>query len=182
MKKEDADLIRRLGINEELVFDGTGYKKSECQSYMYDAEYRFAYGVAPCRDYGHTFRTRSWDCLHCKPASFAFQERHYSKGYVYIAFSQRLNLIKIGTCSNINSRNKSLQTQNYGGSDDWQISLYTFFEENAGKIEAQVQSELKPYFVSKSYLRDGFKKVSYEIFNYGVEAAWQILKKYKVQT
>jgi hypothetical protein len=180
MKKEDADLIKRLGISEELIFDGTGYKKGECQSYMYDAGYRFVYGISPCKALGHTLRTRSWHCLHCDPAKYAYQERHYNKGYVYIAFSNHLKLIKIGTCSNIKSRNKSLQSQNYGGADDWQISLYTYFEEDAGKIEALVQSELKPYFVSKSYLRDGFKKVSYEIFNYGVEAAWKILKQYKV--
>lgn len=179
MKEEDVNLIKRLGISEEDVFDGTEFKKSECISYMKDAGYRFAYGVSPCKASGHTLRTRSWHCLHCNPASYAFQERHFNKGYVYVAFSNRLNLIKIGTCSNIKSRNKSLRSQNYGGTNDWQISLYTFFEEDAGKIEALVQSELKPYFVSKNYLRDGFKKISYEIFNYGVEAAWKIVKKHK---
>ena len=181
MKKEDADLIKRLGINEEDIFDGSGYKKSECISYMYDAGYRFVYGVAPCKALGHTFRTRSWHCLHCKPANYAFQERHHDKGFVYIAYSNTLKLIKIGSCLNVKSRNKTLQSQNYGGTDDWQIVFSIYLEEGAGKVELLVQSKLKPHFHAQSYLRDGQNKITYETFNYGVEAAWKILKQYKVQ-
>lgn len=179
MKKEDLELLERLHIDHEQVCDGSGLTSRECRDYMNESGFRYAYNVSPCSKAGHTLRTKSWNCLHCTSAPKAFAERYRSDGYIYIACSDDLNLIKIGTCSNLKLRLNSLRNQGYGEAYDWEMIKWIHVSKDSGQIEHFVQAELKPYYVRTSYFKEGRTQSTYEIFDCSVERAWDLLKKYR---
>ena len=68
----------------------------------------------PCRKYGHRLRTRAGHCFQCDPKKLAFQERFSADQFVYIAGSQQLKLIKVGTSKDIPTRAYKIKYEEYG--------------------------------------------------------------------
>lgn len=106
-----------------------------------------AYNVTPCQNGGHELRTRSGHCIVCKPANLSYQNRHSAQANIYVAWSRRSGIVKIGFSNDIQIREQALNSYEYGGQRDWEIVFHVFCKK-AGKIEATAQGFLAPYSVS----------------------------------
>lgn len=179
MKKLDQDLIFRIGIDTSLIFNGHGFNTVQCRALMKEKGCKYAYGVSECTNCGHTLRTTSWNCVHCSPSSSRYAPRHYESGFVYIALSNSLGLVKIGTCKVIKNRKKSLNEQKYAGANDWTIIEFIYFPENSGMIEKYIQGNLKKFSVQIAYEKEGKQQIANELFNCTINQALSELLKYK---
>jgi hypothetical protein len=116
-----------------------------------------------CRQARHRLRTRAGHCVQCDPKKLGFLQRFSATQYVYIAGSKDLRLIKVGTSSNIDQRERQMRTERYGGAGDWQVLLLLTVA-NAGSIENRIQYRLSQYCTTREYWKDGWKQVAVELF------------------
>jgi Bacterial RNA polymerase, alpha chain C terminal domain/T5orf172 domain len=79
------------------------------------------------------------------------RERHYAKGYVYIAGSLAGQVVKIGTTKNIGQRRKYLRNHKYGSLHDWEILYWVWVDEGAGRIEQDTLRLLRRHKTSRKY-------------------------------
>lgn len=115
LTKEQTTFLTKHNTAVGSVFDATGLGKNDYRKLMKDLGKTVAIGVTPCKKGNHAMRTRSGHCIQCNPASLAFQKRHSMNGYVYIAGSLELSVIKVGLASDVEERMKSLNRLNYAG-------------------------------------------------------------------
>ena len=116
----------------------------------------------PCQRAGHRLRTRAGHCIQCDTSKLAFQSRHSTDQYVYIAGSLSEHLLKIGTCSDCSQRGNQLRAERYGSAGDWRI-IYSIEVQNAGDVEHAARSRLWGCFVRRSYLKNGFLQAAIEL-------------------
>ena len=170
LTKVQENFLERHQISSSSIFDATGQRPKNYKAAMRKLGKVVAFGVTPCKKYGHRLRNRSVHCIQCNPASIAFQARHTKTGFVYVAGSKNLRLIKIGFSSNVDNRMDSLNFLNYASTSDW-ICLYWTSSEAAGKLEYESQNSLKQYMKPTSYLRDGYSVRCLETFACSVKHA-----------
>jgi len=105
---------------------------------------------------GHAARLRlsSGHCVECSPQGVAHWKRHQKPGFVYVAVSRKLGLIKIGIAQTASERADGLIRDEYGGSDDWQL-IYRRKFDKAGWVEAKAQTSLAQYGSPRTYTRKG---------------------------
>lgn len=157
-------------ISNSSVLDATGLKPTIYKTIMRELEKVAAFGVTPCKKHGHQLRNRSGHCIQCNPATLAFQARHAKTGYVYVAGSQKLRLIKIGFSGDVDKRMHSLNHLNYASTTDW-VCLYWVNSEAAGKLEFESQQIVKPFLKPTSYARDGHIVKCLETFSCNAKQA-----------
>lgn len=174
LTKEQSEFIQRQGISLSQVFDATGLKKSQYQMQMDALGMEVAIGVSPCREAGHTMRSKAGHCVQCKTHHLAFQRRYSEDGIVYIAESKKLDLIKVGTSKNLESRIKNLRSYAYGGANDWEV-VYSVFVSTAARVELDVQQALINSNVARSYFKDGFQVDCQELFSCASKVAIDLL-------
>ena len=161
---EQLNFLETQKVSLDRIFDAEGLSRSDYQPLMKEMDKIIAIGVTPCAKFSHTMRTRNGHCVQCNTASIAYLERHYDKGYIYIAGSKKEKVVKIGFTSNINNREESLNNGNYGEINDWKI-LFQVTCKNAGKIEFNTHKKLSKYLTDKSYLKNNKRNQCYEIFS-----------------
>jgi hypothetical protein len=112
--------------------------------------------VTPTCRRGHFSRLRlsSGHCLECQPQGLSYWKKHNNPGFVYVAVSPKLGLIKIGNAQTASDRADSLIRDGYGGTDDWELTYRRKFD-RAGWVEAQVHTTLSPYASPTVYTRRG---------------------------
>jgi hypothetical protein len=120
-------------------------------------------GASPCLAAGHTIRTRAGHCAQCDTARIAFQRRHSSPGFVYVAASPRLRLHKVGSSKNALQRLATLNHCGYGGTSDWSL-IDQIYSDNAGQTEFNVHTQLERFRHPVRYQRDGSWVECREIF------------------
>ncbi len=151
---------------------------------MKELEKDIALGTSPCKKAGHTLKTRAGHCIQCDPARIAFQRRHSQSGWIYVAGSLSKRLIKIGMTSDVQKRESTLRSQQYGGSSDWKVIYSAKLEKNSGQAEFEIHSILQNYFFPAAFIKSGKQISCYEIFNCNYETAKkavdEVLTKYKV--
>jgi hypothetical protein len=157
-------------IAPSMVFDATGLSKSQYKRIMEELEKSFAYGVTPCREAGHTLRSRAGHCIQCKTACIAFQMRHNKDGIIYIAGSHSSRMLKIGVTADIQNRTVNLNQHLYGRANDWEI-LSSAKVSNAGRVEADVHKALSDFAIEGTYVRQGRTTECYELFRCSYKAA-----------
>ena len=162
--KEQLKFLETQKISLDKIFDATGLSKTEYHKSMKEADKIIAIGVTPCAKFSHSMRTRNGHCVQCNTATIAFLERHYEKGYIYIAGSKKEEVIKVGFASDINNREESLNDEGYGEINDWKI-LFQVMCKDAGKIEFHTHKKLNKYLINRSYLKNNKKNECYEIFS-----------------
>ena len=62
--------------------------------------------------------------------------RYYEPGYVYIAGSLSVRVLKIGTTVNISSQEKRLRRDRYGSIDDWVLLYHVWVDERGVRQRA----------------------------------------------
>jgi hypothetical protein len=162
--KEQIKFLEAQKISLDKIFDATGLSKTEYHKIMKDMDKSIAISVTPCAKLAHSMRTRNGHCVQCNTAAIAFLARHYEKGYIYIAGSKKEEVIKVGFASDINNRERSLNSESYGEIDDWKIIFHVMCKD-AGKIEFNTHKRLNKYLANKSYLKNNKINKCYEIFS-----------------
>jgi hypothetical protein len=161
--EEEARFLFHHNIREDQVYDGRrqskGYREAAAKAEGKD----IILTSVRCRARGHRLRTRAGHCIQCKPANIGFIRRETADQYVYIAGSLAGQIIKIGTCGDINQRHRQMRAESYGGENDWVI-LHLIFTENAGVIERAAAKQVESKKVYREYWKDGISQVATEIF------------------
>ena len=175
--REQLEFLDSQKIPLGRVFDATGMRKSEYRAAMKTLDMCLAVGVSPCEKGEHTIRTRHGHCAQCNPAAIAFQNRYSQLGFVYVAGSRSLQLIKIGCALNVNHRMGTLNSLGYGGVNDW-LWLHAFYVFDCGRIEYNSQLYLRNVRESRIYVREGKKVNCLETLRYGHDDAMQVVLHY----
>jgi hypothetical protein len=174
--QEQLNFLEVQKISLDKIFDATGLSKTEYHQIMKEADKIIAIGVTPCAKFSHSMRTRNGHCVQCNTASIAFLERHYDKGYIYIAGSKKEEVVKVGFASDINNREQSLNDEGYGEINDWKI-IFQVMCKNAGKIEFNTHKKLNKYLTNRNYLKNNKRNECYEIFSCSYSLAKKTLDK-----
>ena len=172
LTKLQKEYISRHNIPISWMFDASGLTRRRYHDLMKLEDKYFAYGVVPCKN-GHSLRTRSGDCIQCFPASIRFQMRYFEVAYVYIAGSKQLKLIKIGSSKDPENRIyiANLDGHEYAGASDWRL-LFSMYVRQAGKIETDVHSQLRPFQRQISFCRNGTKQTATECYSCSYQKAY----------
>jgi hypothetical protein len=157
----EIEFLKSQGLAQHDVYDGRGQSKEEWRAAA-KSEGKILVLGTPCGEANHRLRTRSGHCVQCNSKKIAFQERHNSVGYVYIAGSMDAKLIKIGTAIDIEQRLSNLRHQAYGGIRDWEM-LFTAKVTNSGKTEGEALSQLKQSKITRAYSKDGNEQEASEL-------------------
>ena len=177
MTKDEQKFLTRHGIPSFKLFDTTGLSRSQWMQRMSKEKKWVAYGpsVAICQN-GHRLRLRSGHCFPCKPAGISYLRRHDENGCVYIAYSKRQQLVKVGYSKSVHSRMGSLNDQYYGEACDWRLVDY-LESQYAGSIESMVQKRLFAHRVQdRIYFKGGELVSCSELFNCSKKVAQKALE------
>lgn len=164
LSREQLQFLEQQEIPLSRVFDASGMSKLLYGRAMSELEMIVAHGVSPCREAGHTLRTRAGHCAQCDTARLAFLRRYDEQGEVYVAYSSQIGLTKIGVAKGYQERLRNLNSQGYGGATDWSIDFHCECNK-AGRVEFLAQQKLKQYRVTKSYFKTGQTVHCQELFN-----------------
>lgn len=170
LTEEQAQFLNHHHVSLSRVFDATGLAKSEYRIRMKELGASVAIGVTPCFAMSHTMRSRAGHCVMCNPLHLAFQGRYEDAGDVYVAHSQQLNLVKIGTSANAHERMNQINYYGYGGANDWKIQ-YIKTVEKAARIEFEAQKRIGSNRAWRTYIKDGEEVDCQELFNCDVKTA-----------
>ena len=171
---EQKGFLKRHGILIDQVMDASGMRASDWKFLIKGSEYIVAVGVTKCQKKGHSMRSHAGHCVMCDPAKLAFQMRHYSKGQIYIMYSSKNKLVKIGVASSANTRQVSLNQIGYGNIKDWNLK-YKWQVLKSGAVEKKAHRLLREYSVSISH-GTGNSNSAGEIFSCSVKKAKEIIE------
>ena len=160
---DEISFLASIGKNSQDVFDGQRFspKKYKTEAKQYGQDIVIG---AFCRKAGHRLRTRSnGSCIQCDPRQLAYQQRDQQSGYVYIAQSHSLNLLKIGFTKDLAQRETGVRKQNSGQATDWKIS-YHVFHEIAAKVERSVGERLNSWRLKITYDKENRSQEASEIY------------------
>ncbi len=175
LSDQQLEFLESQNIPLSRVFDATGMSKKEYQDAMRSLGMEFAYGVSPCKKSGHTLRTRAGHCVQCDTSKVAYQLRHNESGLVYVAYSNRLKLAKIGVAKDIDDRLRNLNSQGYGGAKDWTVKFHKKFNK-AGQVEFEIQKTLEQFREVRSYTKTGNAVECRELFNCEPDMVVKLIK------
>ncbi len=172
--QEQKAFLKRHGILIDQVMDASGMPASKWKVLIKDSEYIVAVGVTKCQKKGHSMRSHAGHCVMCDPAKLAFQMRHRSKGQIYIMYSSKNRLVKVGVASSAITRQVSLNQIGYGNIKDWNLK-YKWQVSKSGAVEKKVHQLLREYSVSISH-STGNSNSAGEIFTCSVKKAKEMVE------
>lgn len=167
---EQLEFLDSNQITLDMVFDAAGLSQRQYKEIMSRSRQLIAIGVAPCRKYGHTMRTRAGHCVQCGPHNLAFLRRYQTDGYLYLAYSYEIECCKIGTTNDADQRISTLNETGYASISDW-ILIEAWHTNDMGRIELNAHRILNDYKVSFTYFRHGQFVESTETFNCSLDLA-----------
>ena len=162
LTSEDASFLIRHGIALAAAFDATGMSTRDWKAAM-KAEGKFvAYGVSCLR--GHSLKTRAGNCIRCNSANIAFARRAAKAGFVYIARSAELGLLKIGySADDPDNRIYIARLEGYGGASDWRVKA-SIYAEAGGRLEFALHTALKAYHAPRQWERNWHECEARELY------------------
>lgn len=168
LSKIQKEFVAQHGLSPAKIYDAKGLPRSVYGPLMKELGMAVAVGVTPCAAFGHTMRNHYGNCVQCNPAVFAYSARYRSKGFVYLAYSQKKKLLKIGSTTNPAKRVTTLNGHRYAGASDWVIEFDAEVEQ-AGRVEAHIQHQLLGHKAAGSYVRAGIIQECSEIYSCSVD-------------
>jgi hypothetical protein len=174
LNQDQIFFLEEQGIPISWIFDATGMSPKEFKKVMEELGMSYAIGVSPCF-FGHTLKNKRNRCVQCETRHIAFSSRYHKSGFIYVARSEDLGLIKIGIAEDMKQRQYSLNNTEYGGCSDWEIQ-FTLQCNKMGRLERDVLKALKTYNIPKPYWRLGSLVHCNELFNCEVELAIKTIK------
>lgn len=155
--------LRQHRIPASEIFHAEGLPKKRYRLMMDELDAILVTGAAPCKAAGHTIRTKSGHCAQCDTSRIAFQRRYRANGFVYVAWSRRLDLVKVGSSLDPDQRIASLSQSGYGGATDWRL-VRQFWCSQAGSVEFHAHAQLESKLEEVNYYRDGVEVLCREVF------------------
>lgn len=174
--EEQIEFFLKHQIPLSKVFDASGYRTSEYKAIMRELGMLVAIGVTPCAKSRHTIRTRAGHCAQCGTHNLAFLRRFDDAGYVYVASSQSIGLVKVGTTSDADARLRTLNYFGYGGTGDW-VMRCVLHCPRAARVEFLAQQELWRYLVWRKYVKQGELVRCQEVFSCTTKVATAAIKR-----
>jgi uncharacterized protein (DUF2147 family) len=171
LSAKQRDFLKRHKIPLSRTFDATGLSTSDYKQRMKALDKWIAYGVTECQRAGHTLRTRAGHCIQCDIKKIAYLKRHQEDGEIYVAYSARGKIVKVGTSKkSATVRVNGMNSDNYGGCCDWTI-VYIVAAAQAGRIESKAHRALAEHSISASYNKNGKTTKCRELFSCSVVVA-----------
>ncbi len=144
LSKAQISFVQKMELSMDDLFNASGLNNKEYQEIMKEQGKLVAYGVTPCGAKGHTLRTRKGHCVQCNTANLDYLKRMSKIADVYVAWSHKKRIAKVGLSVDAYQRLSTLNEFKYGGIEDWQMKLiYTC--ENAGQIETATHQLKQEY-------------------------------------
>lgn len=164
MKLTEAEIafLKSQKLTEDDVFDchGRNMQQSKALARQYGKPVLLG---EPCKTAGHRLRTRSGHCAQCDTSKLGFQQRHRTRGRVYLAYSANANLLKIGSTINLVARKAKLSFDAIGKARDWRFIFHVEVMDS-GRLEQAAHVALSRYATAIPYNKDGAKQISRECF------------------
>lgn len=180
LSKDQLAFIKQQNFSPANFFDVSGgMSKEERKLIMGELELYFYFGGAVCKKGGHSLREKDGHCIQCDTSQIAYQLRNRASGSVYLLYSSRKRLVKVGfTIRNPVDRASALRAEGYGGADDWEVRKEVYLEQNGGKAEFEIHSLLGAYVAPVVYQRPGGREVECrEIFSCPLKIAVSAFEK-----
>lgn len=171
---EQIEFLEHHNVPLERVFDAFGMRTKDYKAAMREEGCWIAYGVTPCQKVGHTLRTRRGDCFQCNPAGLTWTKKQDLPGLVYVAWSESAQLTKVGITDSTRKRIGLLNSEEYGGSNDWRL-IKAWESDRAGKVEIAAHQQLETYATTGVYFKSGLITESRELFDCSWEVAVQVV-------
>lgn len=163
-----AEFLVKYDIEVTDVFDASGMKKKEWREAIEGTDYKLIMNAGFCNKEFHNLKTRAGHCAICNPRNLRLQERYYESGYIYIAHSETLDLIKIGVSNDPDNRIRVMNDQGYGDFNDWTLE-YNEYLSKPYQIESAAHNYLNDYRFDITFERLGITETSREIFDCSIE-------------
>ena len=162
-------------IPASRVFDAAGMCTKDFLAAMSSLGMLVAIGVSPCAKADHKMRWKSNHCAECNPHSIRFKLRYEESGVVYVAYSRKSRLTKVGSSLDPAKRMASLNQFKYGGASDWSIQFEQSCEA-AGRVEFDAQNRLKANQTNGTYFRGDVEVACRELFECDMATAISAVK------
>ncbi|WP_420476245.1 GIY-YIG nuclease family protein [Noviherbaspirillum sp. ST9] len=176
LSEEEELFLERMGIDSSEVFNAKGMKPRKAwQDAMYRVGAKVALNAGICSS-GHRLKWHSGHCAQCRTENPAYSARHKASGEVYIAYSRRGRLVKVGFSQSSSRRITELCSGKHGGFDDWEIK-HAVACPAAGNVECKAQRLLSKYRVPRLYIKDVGIVKTRETFSCSLAQARDALEK-----
>ncbi len=162
LTRAEVDFLSSQGLTEVDVLDGRRMSKEQIRLVAKDRGLAVVLGSA-CAKAGHRLRTRSGHCVQCDTSKLGYQKRHLEPKDLYIAFSRRAGLIKIGSSNSVDVRINKINFEGVGGATDWR-PIFKVPVKEGQRLETEVQNLLLEHMAPTSYMKDGRRQDSRECF------------------
>jgi hypothetical protein len=113
--------------------------------------------------FGHRLSNSRGRCVQCQPNLLNRTHRWIDDGFVYLAESKAVKLIKLGVCQDLTKREKTLNGHTWAGTDDWTMRTY-HWTIAAGMFEHAVGKRLERFKAVTSYFRYGRATSTKEVY------------------
>lgn len=173
LSRSDEAFLDLHGIPLTATFDASGMRAAAWKQAMRDQGKLIAYGVSCLR--GHSLKTRAGNCVRCNTANIAYALRPSKPGYVYIAHSKALGLVKIGFSQDPDNRVYIANLEGYGGAADWAIKVQ-HYATSAGRIELELHSLLHSHKDPRYWYRNGDLIEAREVYSCSASFAQRTLR------
>ena len=181
MNKETSEFFEKHNIDLKFTIDAMQNVINEnFKNLMRSQNKYYAYNTNLCEK-GHNIKSRSNHCLICDSYDIKIYKELYDSGFIYIAGSKKLKLIKIGSSKDnltVAKRQLSLNDKKgYAETNDWKI-LVSYFCDKRGFHEKEIHKLLKPNeAVGYVYTKDDLTNAT-EIYRCSYKKANEICENY----
>jgi hypothetical protein len=162
LTESELDFLRSQGLSLLDIFDCRGRSIAACKDEAKKIGQRILlHGT--CSKGGHRLKTRYGHCVQCDTSKIAFQGRKSASGVVYVMYSHKAKLTKIGYSANIDIREDKVRYDSLAGATDWTLVFY-LRSGSAGRLELEVHRSLSEFRVKETYVKDGKNQTTRECY------------------
>jgi hypothetical protein len=163
LTNDELMFLTSQGLTEADVLDARRMGKEQMRLVAKERGLEVVLGSA-CVKAGHRLRTRSRHCVQCDTSKLGYQKRHLQPKDLYIAFSRRAGLIKVGSSNSVDVRISKINFEGVGGATDWRL-IFRVPANEGQRLETEVQALLSEHMLPVTYMKDGRRQESRECSN-----------------
>lgn len=170
----EVAFLKKNSLSVNHVYDGRG----QSVKVKYDEAKRLGKTIVignPCKKANHRLRDLANHCAQCSPSVLHHQKIYETPGYVYVAGSLQGKVLKIGCSTDINDRERTLNSEPYAGFNDWRM-IANVKVQRKGDLENRVLARLNGFQASFTNIRSGREVRQTEIRSCSAEVAIEALQ------
>ena len=152
---EHLSYLQHIEVPASAVLDARNMQRALYRAELKRQSKALAYVSDACGK-GHQLRLRlgSGHCVQCSVVGLSIWKSRHKPGVVYIAFSRKLGVYKVGSAQSSVDRADGLNRDGYAGTRDW-VLVYRREFSSAGLVEAQAHETLSRWKMEMPYTRLG---------------------------